>query len=69
MGQVYNYLAIVRVTMQAYYSQTGVFDILIIIMRTIMGQVVCATEAAHMSLMYVCMHNTAKCHIITVATL
>ena len=39
--------------MQVCYSQTGIFDILIIML----GQVVCATEgqATHISLMYACM--------------
>ena len=45
MGQV------VRANMSVCYSPTGMFDILIVtiiinwIMKTIMGQVVCATEA------------------------
>ena len=50
MGQV------VHANTLVCYSQTGTFDILIVtlinwIMRTIMGEAVCATEATHISLM------------------
>ena len=47
----------VHATMPVCYSQIGIFDILIvtvinwILLRTGMGQVVCATEATHISLM------------------
>ena len=47
---------VVRANMPVCYSQTDMLDILIVtvinwIMKTTMGQVVCATEATHISLM------------------
>ena len=47
---------VVHANMPVCYSQTGMLDILIVtvinwIMKTTIGQVVCATEATHISVL------------------